>query len=258
MSICTAAAAVKAMEYWIGYKEKASPEYITRRDKDVFGMDAGSANYTYPGYLCGIRDGAWCAMLVSTAVYEACKSYKTDAKAVLWGVWPYASCDQLYDAAPGAYKGRRGSWTPQAGDVIIFSYDGSTRAHTGMVEKVDSTTVYTIEGNSSNMCRRREYKRTDSTIWGYVRPKYADAETAKEPEKCTVNTYVLKSGSVGMGVIALQAALNALGFKCGSADGEFGAETEKAVKSFQSTNGLTADGEAGAKTLEKLLYTEGA
>lgn len=251
MSICTAAQAVEAAQYWIGYREKASSQYVTRRDKAAFDLDPGSGNYTYPGYLCGIQGGAWCAMLISTAIYEACGNSKADAKTVLWGVWPYAACNQLYDAAPASAKGRRGSWTPKAGDVVIFGT--STRDHTGIVEKVDSTSITTIEGNSGDMCRRKTYKLTDTWIWGYVRPKYADA-AAKDPEKCTVNTYVLKNGSVGMGVIALQAALGALGFKCG-ADGEFGEETEKAVKNFQRAQGLTADGEAGAKTLEKLLYT---
>lgn len=254
MSICTAAQAVEAMEYWVGYKEKASSQYVTRRDKAAFELDPGSGNYTYPGYLCGIQGGAWCAMLISTAIYEACGNSKADAKTVLWGVWPYAACNQLYDAAPASAKGRRGSWTPKAGDVIVFTYGNNSRDHTGMVYKVDSTTVYTIEGNTSNMCKKLSYKLTDSKIYGYVRPKYADA-AAKEPEKCTINTYVLKNGSVGMGVIALQAALNALGFKCGSADGEFGDDTEKAVKNFQRAQDLTADGEAGAKTLEKLLYS---
>ena len=252
MSICTAAEAVTAMSYWVGYYEKASSKYVTRRDKDVFALDKGSANYTYPGYLCGIQGGAWCAMQISTAIYEACGSSKADAKTVLYGVWPYASCDQLYDAAPSSAKGKRASWTPKAGDVIVFSSNGTTREHTGMVEKVDATYVYTIEGNKSNMCKRCTYKRTDGYIWGYVRPKYPDGGTAKTLETCTVIANVLKEGMSGTGVKVLQAGLNALGYSCGTADGEFGTKTTGALKKYQSANGLTADGEAGAKTLAKL------
>ena len=37
------------------------------------------------------------------------------------------------------------------------------------------------------------------------------------------------------------------------ADGDFGPGTERALKEWQSANGLTADGIAGPKTLEKLL-----
>ena len=53
-------------------------------------------------------------------------------------------------------------------------------------------------------------------------------------------------------VRALQRRLKQLGYYTGSADGDFGPGTEAAVKAFQKANGLTADGKAGTKTLEKL------
>ena len=53
-------------------------------------------------------------------------------------------------------------------------------------------------------------------------------------------------------VRALQKRLKELGWYSGSADGDFGPATEAAVKAFQKANGLTADGKAGEKTLQKL------
>lgn len=53
-------------------------------------------------------------------------------------------------------------------------------------------------------------------------------------------------------VRAMQKRLKELGWYSGSADGDFGPATEAAVKAFQKANGLTADGKAGQKTLEKL------
>lgn len=50
----------------------------------------------------------------------------------------------------------------------------------------------------------------------------------------------------------MQKKLKELGYYKGSADGDFGAGTEDAVIAFQKANGLTADGKAGPKTLEKL------
>ncbi len=62
----------------------------------------------------------------------------------------------------------------------------------------------------------------------------------------------LKKGSQGDDVSKLQQALNEKGFWVGTPDGVFGAGTEAGLKKFQSANGLTADGVAGARTLEKL------
>lgn len=62
----------------------------------------------------------------------------------------------------------------------------------------------------------------------------------------------LRMGEQGDPVRALQTRLNALGFKAGSADGIFGDGTLSAVKAFQKSKGLTADGVVGAKTWDKL------
>ena len=50
----------------------------------------------------------------------------------------------------------------------------------------------------------------------------------------------------------MQKKLKELGYYKGSADGDFGPATEKAVMAFQKANGLSADGKAGEKTLKKL------
>ncbi|CAB4151803.1 COG3179 Predicted chitinase [uncultured Caudovirales phage] len=57
----------------------------------------------------------------------------------------------------------------------------------------------------------------------------------------------LRVGSSGSDVKKMQAALKI------PSDGQFGPGTEKALKAWQSANGLTPDGVAGPKTLQKLL-----
>ena len=55
----------------------------------------------------------------------------------------------------------------------------------------------------------------------------------------------------------LQECLNALGYNCGSVDGWYGNNTKNAVKSFQRTNGLEADGVFGDcthKAINKCLF----
>lgn len=62
----------------------------------------------------------------------------------------------------------------------------------------------------------------------------------------------IKSGDRGVRVMLLQSALNTLGYACGNADGVFGSGTLRAVKRFQGANGLTADGKAGTRTLQRM------
>lgn len=67
----------------------------------------------------------------------------------------------------------------------------------------------------------------------------------------------LRTGSTGTSVRQLQQRLKDLGYYTGSVDGKFGAGTASAVTAFQSANGLTADGVAGTRTLNK-LYSDNA
>jgi uncharacterized protein (TIGR02594 family) len=65
-----------------------------------------------------------------------------------------------------------GSQAPKPGDIVVFDWGGNGVAdHTGIVENVDPNgTVHTIEGNSSNSVRRREYDASSNDIKGFVRP----------------------------------------------------------------------------------------
>ena len=65
----------------------------------------------------------------------------------------------------------------------------------------------------------------------------------------------LKRGSKGTEVKALQSALAAKGYDVGSIDGIFGAKTETALKAFQTSVGVLADGILGPWTSGKLGLT---
>lgn len=58
---------------------------------------------------------------------------------------------------------------------------------------------------------------------------------------------VLKQGSTGNQVKTVQTKLKRWGYYTGAVDGIYGTATTKAVKYFQSKNGLTADGIVGKK-----------
>ena len=67
---------------------------------------------------------------------------------------------------------------PITGDLIFFDWndggqDGSSD-HVGIVEyyDIEKNIVHTIEGNSNDECKQREYSKDDNQIMGYGRPLY--------------------------------------------------------------------------------------
>jgi peptidoglycan hydrolase-like protein with peptidoglycan-binding domain len=128
-----------------------------------------------------------------------------------------------------------------------------------MVYACDGTYVYTIEGNSGNMVRKRSYLLTSSYIYGWIRPNYAAAaktETVttkveqygavccKDPE-----LHVLSKGTAGPEVATIQRIIVAAGIDTTlKIDGEFGPATKTAVMALQRTLGIGQDGAVGKRT----------
>ena len=63
--------------------------------------------------------------------------------------------------------------TPEPGMIVFFDWDrDGVPDHTGIVEKIENGYVYTIEGNTSDSCRKRQYTVGYSYIFGYGIPAY--------------------------------------------------------------------------------------
>lgn len=71
------------------------------------------------------------------------------------------------------------------------------------------------------------------------------------------SSVVLRRGSRASAVMYLQRLLLSYLYPITSLDGVFGAETERAVKAFQTENGLTADGIVGSATWRALFNSAG-
>ena len=57
---------------------------------------------------------------------------------------------------------------PAPGTLIFFDWNGDgTSDHVGIVEKIEGSTVYTVEGNSSDAVNKRSYDINNGTIMGY-------------------------------------------------------------------------------------------
>lgn len=115
----------------------------------------------------------WCACFVSWCA-EQCGYI--DA-----GIIPkFAGCQSEgvdWFKTCGLWKER--GFNPQAGDIIFFDWKDKKTGirngqadHVGIVEKTENGRVYTIEGNSSDSCCKRDYDINSLDILGYGTPMY--------------------------------------------------------------------------------------
>lgn len=176
----------------VGYLEKKSNSKLDSKtanagDKNYtkFARDLDKLGYFYNGPKNGY---AWCDVFVdwcfvqAFGVDEAMKLLQQPKKS--YG----AGC--LYSARYYKNKNQFHTSNPKAGDQIFFwNSKKNDVAHTGLVYDVDSTYVYTIEGNTSSASgvvanggavAKKKYKRNYTRIYGYGRPNY-DKEPASAP-----------------------------------------------------------------------------
>ena len=148
--------------------------------------------------------------------------------------------------------GRRiGDEPAQPGDIVLYEWDegaGDGVDHVGIVEYVDGTDpdtqiLHMIEGNWGNQVCRTKYRYRDKRVYAICRPRYTEAEEIEAP-------FDLQTGDKGRDVQLLQMALLMHGYDVGpdDMDGDFGADTDAAVRLFQADHGLDADGIAGTDT----------
>lgn len=165
----------------VGYLEKATNAYLD--DKTA---NAGTKNYTkyWRDLKPSFQGQAWCNCFVNWCFTQAFGG--TAAKKLLCtkGDWSY------YTPTSAKYFYDNNQWftSPVAGDIIYFRNDSSEKAgrwkgihHVGIVRKVESGIVYTIEGNTSSGAAvipngggvfYKNYKIGIPEIAGYGRPKY--------------------------------------------------------------------------------------
>lgn len=143
---------------------------------------------------------AWCAIFV-TGVMIICNV----AKEV---VLRFASCTagMKWFIKQGRWKNAKaygGTYTPVPGILIFFSkgHKLTDPSHVGIVTKVTSTYVYTVEGNTSDAVHERKYLLNDPYIIGYGVPSYADNVKADIKDNDTgYQTIEVKKGDTLWGI----------------------------------------------------------
>lgn len=175
----------------------------------------------------------------------------------LWYVFRAAGASELFfDGKKTAYSPDVETWGKSAGievpkdagqygDIVTMDFSKGRASHVGLIlARLSDGRYQTIEGNTAHgaddnggavMIRIRGA----DVIRGIFRPKYAQ----------NARTWIQR-GDSGAEVEEMQEILVSIGYDCGRAgvDGQFGEDTERAVKAFQLYAGLFVDGQCGVKT----------
>lgn len=101
----------------------------------------------------------WCACYVSWVLNQAGYNEPKFAACQSQGI-PYFSSNGRWAS--------RGYKDLAPGDVIFFDWEGDGSSdHVGIVIGTDGSRVYTVEGNSGDACKVRDYDLNSSVIMGY-------------------------------------------------------------------------------------------
>ena len=122
------------------------------------GNEGGQKFWSWYGFDSHV---AWCACFASWCGDQA--------GLIESGKMPkFSLCDDgiAWFQSKGKWKSR--GYSPAPGTLIFFDWNGDgTSDHVGIVEKTEGSTVYTVEGNSSDAVNQRSYDINNGTIMGY-------------------------------------------------------------------------------------------
>ena len=161
----------------------------------------------------------------------------------------------------------------QPGDIIFFNTKKYTCGHIGMIETVADGQYHTIEGNKSNKVGRGKYSTQSASVYGIMRPNWAEIDDTPEPTPAPTPAQgytgefpklpsrgYFKKGDKGIEVRKLQNLLLWISPGClprFGVDGDYGNETYNAVKVCQNILRVKVDGlwgkasQAAAKAYKK-------
>ena len=127
------------------------------------GNQGGQPYWSWYGFNSRVE---WCACFVSWCA-DQCGYIES-------GLVPkFAGCVDGANWFKSNGKWQDRTYEPKVGDIIFFDWEGDgTTDHVGIVEKCENGTVHTVEGNSGDACKQRQYTVGSSNIYGYGIPAY--------------------------------------------------------------------------------------
>ncbi len=201
----------------------------------------------------------WCAVFVS---------YVSNAVNILDKI--VCKCDGAGDFPRLGVSKNFGKWyegntKPKVGDIILFTWNGKGRYesqdkyfsdHVGVVYKVDSKYVYTVEGNTNgtndtSVVSKRKYALYSGVINGYYRPDWSVVDVSDTKTK-------LQKGDKGADVLCLKYLIQiaddmgVIDYNMTLGNNKFSAGTESAIKALQKIMGHKQTGVADEKFINTL------
>ena len=127
------------------------------------GNQGGQPYWSWYGFNSRVE---WCACFVSWCA-DQCGYIES-------GLVPkFAGCVDGANWFKSNGKWQDRTYEPKVGDIIFFDWEGDgTTDHVGIIEKCENGIVYTVEGNSGDACKQRQYAVGSSNIYGYGIPAY--------------------------------------------------------------------------------------
>ena len=164
----------------------ASAASVSEMQNEVLDVANGEVGYTGTSKYCKYGEwlgyqGGWCTTFVLWCFNKAGENL---------GVSMYKSivpsggnCNSMISWYKNRdrYHTRESGYTPKKGDLIFFDWSGNgSSQHVGLVDYIDGSTVYTVEGNCSGKVKARKYTTSGSkpynnvsAIMGYGVPDYS-------------------------------------------------------------------------------------
>lgn len=242
---------------YLGVKKGSSQhKYIIDTYNKIVPLPSGY-KLKYTDAWCAGSVSAWASMCGIIDIFPAeCSCSRMIALAKKMGIWV-----------------ENDAYVPKMGDLLLYDWQdkgvGDNTGdpdHVGAVVSVSNGKIKVIEGNkgSTSVVGYREIDINGKYIRGFICPKFAskatssttsNSNTTSSKGSVDVTLSILKQGSKGEQVKALQALLVGYGYSIGTSgvDGSFGPATLNAVKKYQKDHGLVVDGSVGPKTWASLL-----
>ena len=197
---------------------------------------------------------AWCVIFIWW-LFRLC-----GLSHLFYGGGKCASCSVLMGWAKSHGQWVKGGY--KRGDLLLYDWNGDGKPeHIGLCVSVSSGKVTAIEGNTSTGSNSdggevMQRTRSISSVLGAVRPLYGSTSS-------TGGTSMIEMKNISKGdncaeVKTLQRLLYALGYKGKdgkglSADGDFGSNTDYALRAYQKAQKLEVDGKCGSASWNRLL-----